>query len=295
MKAEKWLMVMLAVGVLLTTACRQQTTEPQAPPAGVKANPAYTSNFGSAPVSDEGTCFARVGYYPLREQAGKLQAVPFFLFNEQTELTLLLQRLVDNPADYLERGALNNPFPPGSTLQVGSRGATLELALSVPGSPSSDQLAEMAASLTETATQYPDVQRVRLQFNGSSWPGMPEEGFRSDPTRIVPPGEPQLLLVVGSWEPGAAGPDEILADFDRPVTVDSFRLSDAQGRKVDGEYFTGAFDMAVVIHPKEPASFSEGMPLQVAWEVTDNLGRSGRGEGRYMLQRHDHPLPTSAE
>jgi len=278
---------------LTIIACRQETQ--QLPGGKIKANLAYTTNFGTPPVPDQGSCFARVGFYPLRIMTDKLQAVPFFLFNKQNQLPLLLQRLVDYPDAYLERGPLTNPFPPGSTLQVGAPAATLELALNVPGSPSPERLAMMVAALTETATQYPDIQRVRLQLNGTPWPGMPEEGFRSDPTRIVPPGDPQLLLVVGSWEPDAAVPDEILADFDRPVTVGSFHLNDAQGRKVEGEYFTGAFDMAVVVHPKEPAFFSEGMPLQVDWEVTDKLGRSGRGEGRYMLQRHDHPLPTPPE
>lgn len=287
MNVKYWLAAVLAVVTLLTAACRQQAAEPQPPQGTVKTNPAYTSNFGSAPVSAQGTCFARVGFYPLRAQTDQLQAVPFFLFNEQTELQLLLQRLVDTPAAYLERGPLTNPFPPGSTLQVGSRAATLELALSIPGSPSAARLAAMAAALTETAAQYPDIQRVHLQLNGAPWPGMPEEGFRSDPGRIVPPAPPELLLVVGSWEPGANGPKEILADFDRPVTIDSFSLTDEQGRKVEGEYFTGVFDMAVVVHPKEPAAFREGMPLQVAWQVTDKLGRSGRGEGRFMLQRHE--------
>lgn len=287
MSAKNWLAMILAIGVLLTAACRQQATEPQPSQESVKANPAYTNNFGGAPVSAAGTCFARVGYYPRRDQPGKLQAVPFFLFNEQTELKLLLQRLVSNPATFLARTPLTNPFPPGSGLQVGPRAATLELQLSVPGEPSKGDLAAMAAALTETASQYSDIHQVRLQLNGAPWPGMPADGFRPDPARLVQPGPPQLLLVVGSWEPGDAGPAEILADFDRPVTVDNFQLTDAQGQKVAGDYFTGAFDMAVVIHPQHPEAFHEGTALQATWQVTDKLGRSGRGEGRFELQRHE--------
>lgn len=287
MKLKRSLQLILLVGLVLTVAACQKDSSPEPAPS-VKANPAYLTAFGEPPVVAKGSCFARVGYYPLRDAPDQLRAMPYFLFDVQTELPLLFERLVNNPAAFPAAGPLLNPFPPGSRVRVGPMTEVLELALNLEQTPDPQRLDAMAAALTETAGQYPEVKRVNLLLNGSPWPGMPADGFRSDPTRIVDPGPPQLLLVIGSWETGATGPEEILADFDRPVSIESFTLSDEAGHKLEGEYFTSAFDMAVVLHPQTPATLREGMPLSAAWRVTDRLGRSGAGEGRFLLQRHDH-------
>jgi hypothetical protein len=286
MKLERYLYLVLLGGLVLAAAACQKDA-PTDPTPTVKANMAYQNAFGQPPVPAKGQCFARVGYYPLRAAPEQLGAVPFFLFDAQSELPLLLERLVNNPAPFPAEGTLQNPFPAGSTLQVGPRATTLDLALSVPQSPATELLAPMAAALTETAGQYPEIERVRIRLNGAPWPGMPAEGFVPEPERIVAPGPPLLLLVVGSWESDAAYPREILADFDRPVSIDSFTLQDQDGQQIKGDYFTSVFDMAVVLHPQDPTVLHEGMTLHASWRVTDRLGRSGEGEGRFELQRHD--------
>jgi hypothetical protein len=277
---------LLAVALI---ACRQETADP--PPTNVKANQAYLDNFGQPPGSDQGQCFARVGFYPLREMPGRVQAVPFFLFDEKDELPQLLDRLLNLPLVFPQASPVFNPFPPDSRLRVGPRAETLEIELEVPRLPQPEQLAEMAAALTETASQFADIRQVRLHLNGALWPDMPADGFRSDPDRRIPPGPPLLLLIVGTWEEETSGPVEILADFDRPVAINSFSLKDEAGRKVEGDYFTSAFDMALVIHPKEPEKFREGMTLHAEWRVTDRLGRVGQGSGSFQLRRHDHAIP----
>jgi len=282
------LKVLLLAGSLLAGGACQKDSAPVATSI-VKANQAYLTAFGQPPVVVKGECFARVGYYPLRANPAQLRAVPFFLFDIETELPLLFERLVNNPLPFPADGPLLNPYPPGSTVRVDLHPGMLELDLKLKQNPDPAQLAPMAAALTETAGQYPDISRVRLLLNGTPWPGMPKDGVRPDPSRIVDPGPPQLLLVVGSWEAGSDGPAEILADFDRPVTVDSFILRDEAGNSLKGELFTSAFDMAVVLHPEHPETLSEGMSLRGMWKVTDRLGRSGEGEGRFELQRHDHP------
>lgn len=105
---------------------------------------------------------------------------------------------------------------------------------------------------------------------------------------IEPPGPPPLLLVVGAWEKGAQDPEEILADFDRSVKIESFSLMDASGQKIQGDYFTSAFDMAVGIHPESPSAIREGIRLCAEWRVVDRLGRIGEGSGNFTLGRHDH-------
>jgi len=287
MKLKNLLRWALLIGLFLTSAACQKEA-PTAAQSNVKANQAYISFFGQPPASAKGECFARVGFYPLRSDREKLQAVPFFLFDAKTELPLLFARLVNNPAAFPEDGPLANPFPPGTSVRVGSRAATLEMELNLAPPASPERLAEMARALTQTAGQYPDIRQVRLLLNGAPWPGMPEEGFRPDPGRVVDPGPPWLMLVVGSWESGAGGPGEILADFDRPVSIQSFGLRDEAGKKLEGDYFTSAFDMAVVIHPRNPADFHEGMELRADWRVTDRLGRQGEGEGAFPLVRQDH-------
>ncbi|HKI51688.1 MAG TPA: GerMN domain-containing protein [Geothermobacteraceae bacterium] len=286
MNLKRWTFMVLAVLLPMAAGCQKETAEP--PQGSVRANQAYLDTFGQPPVPDRGECFARVGYYPLRSSPERLQAVPFFLFNIESERPLLFERLVNNPLALPADGPLLNPFPSGTSMQVATRGELLELQLKSPNPASATDLAAMAAALTETAGQYPEIKRVRLWLNGALWPGMPAEGFVPEPKRIVEPGPPRLLLVIGSWEADAAGPEEILADFDRPVTVESFSLSDEAGRNLEGEYFTSAFDMAVVLRPAQPEAMREGMPLRASWKVKDKLGRGGSGEGRFMLQRHDH-------
>lgn len=288
MKLKRIAMLVMVSGLVLVAVACQQQQPAEASPGSIRGNQAYIDAFGQPPVPSRGSCFARVGYYPLRSTPQQLRAVPFFLFNVDTELPLLFERLVNNPLGLPADGPMLNPFPQGTGIQVKVQGDLLELALQLPKTPSAAEQAQMAASLVETAGQYTEIKQVRLLLNGGPWPGMPAAGFVPDRARIADPGPPQLLLVIGSWEAGAAGPEEILADFDRPVTVERFSLSDAASHQLTGDYFTGAFDMAVVLHPEHPEALHQGMTLRASWQVSDKLGRSASGEREFMLLRQDH-------
>jgi hypothetical protein len=280
-------LLLLAVAFFGATACHKESSV--APQGTVKANQAYLNHFGDPPVPEKGECFARVGFYPLKGSTGKVAAMPFFLFRQEDQLPLLLERLVGNEAGYLSRSQLFNPFPPGSSVRLVSQaGGTVGLDISLKESPSAESVAAMAASLTETATQFEGIEKVRIAINGASLSGMPEDGFAHDAGRVESPGLPTLLLVVGAWEKGAQDPEEILADFDRPIRIESFSLMDASGQKIRGDYFTSAFDMAVVIHPENPSVIRKGMTLRAEWRVVDRLGRKGEGAGNFTLGRHDH-------
>jgi len=289
MVRKSFLGLFILLAAALLTGCEKKT---QSLPAGaVKASPSYVEYFGQPPTPESGTCFARVGFFPLRSDPGKVSPVPFFLFSEEGQLQLVLDRLVSGDVTFPAESALFNPFPAGTSLQVRSmeKGVT-ELTLSLDSTSTvAPDLVAMAAALTETAIQFNEVERVRILFEGSPLTGMPADGFIHEPKRIASPDSPMLLMVIGSWEQGEKDPEEILANFDRPVTIGSFRLQDAAGQEIKGKYYQSAFDMAVVIHPENPSVFREGVSLSAVWEVTDALGRQGKGEALFRLQRHEHP------
>lgn len=279
----------LLLAAALLAGCEKKA--PPAPAGTVKASPAYVKYFGQPPTPESGTCFARVGFFPLRSDPGKVRPVPFFLFREEGQLQLVLDRLVGGEVTFPEKSDLFSPFPAGTRIQVRSleEGVT-ELALSL-GSPSSvaPNIEAMAASLTETAVQFDEVGKIQILLDGAPLAGMPAGGFRHEALRVATPDSPQLLMVGGNWEHGDEDPEEILANFDRPVTIGNFRLRDAAGQEVKGKFYQSAFNMAVVIHPENPSPFREGISLWAEWEVTDALGRQGRGEGSFRLRRHEHP------
>ncbi|HXV19718.1 MAG TPA: GerMN domain-containing protein [Desulfuromonadales bacterium] len=289
MVRKSFLGLFILLAAVLLTGCEKKT--PGLPAGAVKANPAYLENFGQPPTPESGTCFARVGFFPLRSDPGKVRPVPFFLFREDGQLQLVLARLVSGEVTFPEESDLFNPFPAGTRLKVGSlEQGVAELTLSLDGnSTAAPDLAAMAAALTETAVQFNEVKRVRILVDGVFPPGMPDGGFGHEPQRIASPDVPNLLMVIGNWEQGAEEPEEILANFDRPVTIGSFRLQNAGGQEVKGKYYQSAFDMAVVIHPENPSAYREGVSLSAAWDVIDALGRQGKGEAIFRLQRHEHP------
>jgi hypothetical protein len=273
---------------LVAVGCenRKKTAET----GSVQANQAFLEHFGQPPTPERGTCFARVGFFPSTTDPGKVRAVPYFLFRETGQLEQILDRMVSE-RDIFPAGAdMTTPFPPGTEVSLSSVQAGLvELNLLTP----EDGIAELdpeaaALALTETAVQFEEIERVRILLNGDPLPGMPADGFRYQPDRIAPVGPPVLLTVIGTWEEGGEAPEEILIGFDRPVTVETFQLLDGSGLQVKGEYYRSVFDMAVVIHPESPHDFTDGMTLRAEWDVTDTLGRKGKGAGDFTLIRHDH-------
>jgi hypothetical protein len=281
------LILFIIIG-LIVVGCenRRQAAEK----GNVKANPGYLEHFGPPPTPETGTCFARVGFFPSTTDPGKVRAVPYFLFRETGQLEQILRRMVSEQDVFPTGADMATLFPPGTEVSLSSvTDGLVEVNLLTPenGTATLD-LQAAALALTETAVQFEEIERVRIFLNGEPLPDMPSDGFRHQPDHISPAGPAVLLTVIGTWEEGAEGPEEILVGFDRPVTVEAFQLLDALGQPVKGEYYRSAFDMAVVIHPASPHEFTEGMTLRAEWDVTDALGRKGKGAGDFALVRHDH-------
>jgi hypothetical protein len=277
--------LLLALALSLA-GCKKETPAQ----GGGRASAAFVENFGQPPTPEKGQCFARVGYFPLRSDPARVRAVPFFLFRETDQLQVLLDRLVGGEVVLPADSGLFNPFPLGTGVRVqAQKGNSVTLNLHFPDQPDArPDLKPITAALTETAAQFEGVEKVVILIDGNPLPTVPVGGFVHDPKRIAPVGPPVLFMVAGSWEKGSANPGEVVADFDRPVQIQSFHLEDAGGREIKGDYFQSVFNMSVVIHPENPAALREGMTLRARWDVTDDLGRHGQGAGEFPLQRHEH-------
>jgi germination protein M len=281
--------ILIFLAVVLLAGCDRP--EPKAAPAAsARANAAFLQHYGEPPLPEQGTCYARVGYYPLAGEPGKVRPVPFFLFRENDQLARLLERLLENHWEFSPESGLHNPFPGGSRVVIsGQAGDSVTLDLLFSGEGIGEEaLGQMIAPLVETALQFEELERVFITVAGVPLAKMPADGFRRDPARIAPPGPPLPLMVVGSWAEGEENLEELLINFDRPVEVHELRLTDAAGREIKGDYYRAGFDMAVVVHPAEPGALREGTALRVAWRLEDRLGRSGSGEQEFALQRYDH-------
>ncbi len=278
---------LLMLGVMILLSCRE--APPPVKEAGfVEANSAYRQHFGDPPPVRSGRAYARVAFLPLRDAPGKVRAVPLFLFDDDRQLAKIIDRLAGGELRHPPGSSLYNPFPEESrvaALLVAAGVVTINLEM--PDDRSVD-LPAVADSLVETAAQFGAVDRVVIERNGRPLAGMPAGGYRPDPGRIAPVGPPDLIMLVGVWDEGSDAPEEIHASFDRPVTVGAFRLASREGDPIAGDLFTSIFDMAVVLHPENPQFFREGLPLRIEWEVTDALGRTGRGAQTLPLQHYLH-------
>lgn len=287
-------LVVSAVFILLAmvlVACEKQTETPPGAEGTVKASPTYVEHFGQPPTPEEGNCYARVGFFPLRGDPVKVRAVPFFLFRETGQLQQLLERVANKELSLPPDSELFNPFPETTKILV-DRGNDNQVDLNVSFSehrPSERELKAIATVLTETAVQFDGIDRVVILLDGEPLDGAPADGFRHDPGHIAHVGPPVLFMVGGTWEKGESDPVEVTANFDRPVTVETFHLEDASGKEIRGDYFRSVFDMSVVIHPDDPGDLQEGMTLRGRWEVTDGHGRDGKGSAEFSLQRFEHP------
>lgn len=286
----KWLSGFLFLSlVMLSFGCQEKVELPAAPAGFVEANAAYLEFFGEPPEVKSGRGFARVAYLPLRNAPERLRAIPLYLFTEDQPVQRVLTRLVDGSLSLPDGHLQFVPFASGSKVVAEHKGgAAWDVLLTIPGDFSERELLPMVAALVETACQFGDVEQVFVTVNGAILPFMPEDGFRSQKGRIVDVAPPTLLMVAGMWEAGAEALDEILVNFDRPVTVERCEVFDASGRKVEGEYFVSAFKMSVVVHPEHAERYRDGAMLNVRWQVTDALGRSASGSADMPLERFDH-------
>jgi len=275
---------------LFSLAVGQQQKNEPFKPGLVEANQAYLDNFGPPPQGKKGRGFARVGYLPRQEPPGKVQPIPLFLFSEDDQMQKIFDRLVSGELVQPSQSPLYNPFPADIDIDVKSlQNGTLNLSLSTRQAWSPDDLAAAGRALTETGLQFGEVQRVRVLLNDELFPKMPTAGFLHDPRQVAEAGPPELVMVVGKWEKGSEVPHEILAEFNRPVKINSFHLyEERSGSTVDGEYFTSIFQMAVVIHPQNPGHYQEGSVLRAEWDVVDELGRPNQDSSTFPLRRYDH-------
>jgi len=269
-------------------ACRQE----QPPPAFgfVEANNSYQQYFGDPPEVREGKAYARVAFLPLKEDTNRVSPVPIYLFKESDQLTSILNRLASGelllPIDSL----LFNPFSSRINLAVNSRhDGTVTLLLELPDDSSID-LEIFLPAIIETAVQFSDIERVIVLVDNEPVAGMPDGGYRSNPQRVSDVAPPDLIMISGTWDEGEKDPEEIMVSFDRPVTINTFQLTHADGKRVDGEYFSSVFQMAIVVHPENPSQFRDGMELTLAWDVIDAKGRVGTGNRSLPLQKFEHKV-----
>lgn len=283
--------LLLISGVLLGThGCDRSS--PFETGDGVRANGAYLSYFGEPPSVERGVAYARVGFFPRRDAPGKVTPVPFFLYREEGQLPLLLERLTSGEVFLPDSGPLFDPLPPGSQVRILSRTEERVSLNVIPARPlAAEELVAVAGALVETATQFPEIHEVRLALNGTPFPGMPQDGFEHEAGRVLPPDPPQLQRVI-VLQGEVDLPVSFQAEFDRPVTVEIFSLEDGSGARIEGDYFTTAFDMAVVVHPEKVSPLAAGDKVRVAWRVVDGMGRRGVGAGELVLQLYGQTQGT---
>jgi germination protein M len=291
MKQLTVFLILMLLGIV--AGCQRQSEtkkEPVPVASNVEATPAYRSFFGEPPTVAEGSCYALVGYYPLAAMPGKISPFPLFMFDREDQLEVVTEQLLRWGEGWDMGGAAINPFPPGTELLSLTRsGDLVRVELSEPAltgsNPASQNL--ILAVLGHTLAQFEGVDPVQVVAGGTLLPLQADRGFYPDPEAVVPPGEPRALTVAGVWEDAAAHPEEVSVFFDRPVRVEEVRVS-VDGRRLEGDYFTSVFDMAVVIRPKEPVLLMVGLPVTVAWRVADRLGRKGEGGKTFPLARVEH-------
>ncbi len=280
--------ILIGLMLLLLPACEQQ--EPLSEAGGkVYPSAAYLQHFGDPPVVQEGYAYAQVGYLPLNDGSGKVRPLPLFLYGENQHLDRILSQLFSAELIVSPRSRLSQPFAQGLRLtQLDQAGDTLIVYLTTVATGQKLDRAGFERAVTETATQFEEVSRVRILYDGEPAEDQPLGGYQSRPEMIAPVEPPLLLDVIGTWEPGEKQLEEILVNFDRPVAVNSFRLMNKAGEQIDGKYFTSVFNMAVVVHPEQAEKFTEGMVLNVAWDVNDHLGRRNSALDTLNLSRSQH-------
>lgn len=257
--------------------------------AQIRATPAYLKYFGEAPVPKEGVCFARVGFLPEAQDPSRLRPFPLFLFNEEMQLEKLIDRLLTMEEFSPRSKERLLTFPKGTLLRsVRHAGGEVAIDLELPETKADPaSAAGWTAALAATAGQFPNVKRVRVTHKGVPLAGVPHQGIAPDDSRVSQPGVPEPLTVVGNWHKGENLPEEIQISFDRPVSIEQLHLQNQHGRKIEGDYYQSMFDMAVIIHPKQPQSISAGMPVELSWKAVDPLGRRSEGKRVFFLQRID--------
>jgi len=279
------ILAFLAFALALGAGCKQKQTPSASPqPAKVTATPAYEKYFGPAPVSDKGSCFAFVIFFPSAREPGKVVPFPFFTFDEGSIRKVAVERLLSGMDIGSYKGEFLQPFPAGTrAVSTSEAQGTVTLTLSKEFVPAMrDKHATLA--ITMTLRQFKGVSAVRIQAEGDNTP----LDVRADESAVLPPGPPRLLGVTAMRDKGAKAVEEVDAFFDRPVDVASLKIADNSGKPFEGDVYHSVFDMAAVLKPKAPERFTAGMPVQVQWDVSDKLGRKSQGTGTFPLEVREH-------
>lgn len=290
MKKSVFILLVLLLLLTLSGCGRKEEARPSAPPPAqgdLKASGAYRTFFGEPPAVAEGECYALVGFHPLAEQPGKVTPFPLFLFNRDSQMQAVVEHLLQSSEGW---GMAQGAFPRGTEVVALTREKDLvRVELSEEGLSAADPARQrlILAVLGHTLAQFDGVRRVMVVAGGELLPLQAERGFFPDPAEVVPPGPPRVLSVAATWEKRKKVAEEVSVFFDRPVTVEKVDVS-IDGQPLAGEYFRSVFDMAVVIKPSDPKSIREGLPVKVAWQAADRLGRKGGGEQTFALKRVEH-------
>ena len=201
----------------------------------------------------------------------------------------VLVKLVSGELLTSDKQLYDNPFPVDIEIHTKPiREGTLTLDLVTSQQWGAESRRAGTVALMETAYQFKGVQSVKVTLNGVPLPWIPDAGYQQQLNLIIDVPPPTLILMAGAWENGHDTPEELLVEFDRPVTVNSFELYHLDGRKVEGEYFKSIFQMAVVVHPKSPELFQEGTSLRAEWNVVDDLGRRNSGIDTMQIKKVVH-------
>jgi len=283
--------LIVLIVVFLFVGCQKEEPSPtESKSSGlVVANQAYLESFGSPPQGKSGEAFARVGYLPIRESPAMVRPFPLFLFSDKAELAQILNRLVSDDLQFPKESGFFKPFPDDFTLgSISSEDDTVTLNLTTQQSWPDSEMEVAGLALAQTVFQFDQVKRVVMMLNGLPFPQMPDGGYLPAPGKIHAVGPPELALIAGTWEQGSDKLDELLVEFDRPITVNNFKLYDNSGKAVEGEYFTSIFQMAVVVLPDDPTLYTEATMLRAEWNVVDGLGRSNSGTTTMPLRRFEH-------
>lgn len=276
------LLAILAIASLL--ACTTEKTDVVVKEAKVTASNAYLDLFGSPPKVRAGQAQALAGYLPSSD--GKsLVTFPLFMIGEEERIEAMVQQLLSITAasDFMPKGVL--PFPEGlELLNVEREKRVLRLSLA----SSSDTISGTAfpAALSHSLIQFPSIDRVSLSFVKKGTSDSVPVTVEQRPA--VDPGKPDILFAAAAEWRDDGSPEELSIYFDRPIRVEEFSLSLKNSTAIPGDYYTSAFDMAVVVHPGEEAALLEGVELQVKWQIVDARGRSASGNSLLPLRRVEH-------
>jgi len=291
---------------VLAAACTKDDTVSRTKPVRISATKAFEKYFGLPPLSDKGSCYAFVIYFPSAADPGKVIPFPFFTFDAQTVLKVAVERLMGGMEVGTYKGEFMRPFPTGThLLGLSEKGGTVIIDFSkevLKGSADAKTEEALLDALALTVAQFDGVKGIRVRVEGREQGvvegkevseffgngGLRRQPLPVDESAVREPGPPRLLSVTAVRDKGAIEVEDVSAYFDRPIKITELQMTDVNGKVLEGGLFQSVFDMAAVLKPKNREGFSERMPIKVRWKVIDNLGRRGEGEETRLLEIKEH-------